>query len=108
ACAVKRYGHLLAATPAERKDTLGIAVRAHLQPIEILPLIAEARVRHLDVVVALFRKGKIDARVEPRAGAIVAPRELFACTIQNAQHRIDSRPAAPRLDFEHAPLPGLT
>ena len=105
--AEKRDGGLFAAPSAEREDAFGVAVRAHLQAIEVLRLRAEPGVGDLDVVVALRGESEVDARVETRARAVVAARKLLACAVENAQHRVDGRPAAPRLDFEDAPLAGL-
>ena len=102
-------GHLglLAAAAAQREDAVGIAVRAHFEPVEILRLRAEARVGDFHVVAAFAGKGEIEARIEAGSRTVVAARQLLAGAIQNAQHRVDRRPAAPRLHFEDAPLARL-
>ena len=69
-------GHLRlpAAPAAQRKDAVGIAVRAHFQAVEILRLRAEARVGDFDVVSALSGEGEIEARIEASAGTVVTAR----------------------------------
>ena len=70
--------HLLAPTAAQRKQTVGILVRPHLQPIKILRLRAESRVGDFDVVAAVLGKLEIESRIKARAGAIVGARQLLA------------------------------
>ncbi len=95
---------LSAPRTSQRKDAVGIAVRAHFEPVEILCLRTEARVGDFDVIAAVGGKGEIETCIEAGSGAVVTARQLLARAIQYAQYRVDGRAAAPRLHFEDAPL----
>ena len=107
AFALKLHLHCLPVFAAEREHRFGITIRADLQAVEVLLLLAESSVIYFNDVISFAWKRVVEACIHADSGRVFIARQLFAVCIEERQSGIDGRTAAPRFHFEHQSFPSF-